>query len=462
MLSFLLLTLALAIINGEEVRPSMVRPSIINGEEVDPDVYPWFGRMTLTDSGMPDNWGGCGGSLVAAEYVLTAAHCVDGRTDELKSNGGFQIGALCAPYGPNKGDNCDQKVESFGISKITKHPDWDENTFSNNFALVRLDGTSSISPVGMDNGNISPAYENMSSKTNLWPIGFGKTETGSVSTKLLHVNVNYVKQETCNTNYEDNYGYDDSTDRIFDSMMCAADTDQDACQGDSGGPLFDSENKALVGVTSWGNGCAEAGFPGVYARISEEIVWIKSVICGAHGNPKPTFCEPIEGPTVSPTTEAPTVTPGPHCIDSPYKAEVKIAGDGTKILLSCEDIDVSLSNPKTCQADGKLATHCPLSCNTCDQMTVDSKLTYYDDAKGKTTRCKGLQGLSEVKREKRCRKDEKLRKTCRATCNYSTGEQACEGHGYNEDECANIGKSSCCQWDDGQCWSAIFQDECVM
>jgi len=54
-------------------------------------------------------------------------------------------------------------------------------------------------------------------------------------------------------------------------MMCAADTDQDSCSGDSGGPLFDSENKALVGVTSWGYLCAEAGFPGVYARISEEV-----------------------------------------------------------------------------------------------------------------------------------------------------------------------------------------------
>ena len=99
-------------------------------------------------------------------------------------------------------------------------------------------------------------------------LGFGvnNTETGSVSTKLLHVNVNYVKQETCNTDYSVYYN-----NGITDSMMCAADTDEDACQGDRGGPLFDSENKALVGVTSLGNGCALAGFPGVYARISEEV-----------------------------------------------------------------------------------------------------------------------------------------------------------------------------------------------
>ncbi len=71
--------------------------------------------------------------------------------------------------------------------------------------------------------------------------GFGTTETGSVTSKLMHVNVNYVKQSTCNSAYSGRYS-------ITDDMMCAADTNQDSCQGDSGGPLYDSDNNVLVGV----------------------------------------------------------------------------------------------------------------------------------------------------------------------------------------------------------------------
>ena len=54
-------------------------------------------------------------------------------------------------------------------------------------------------------------------------------------------------------------------------MMCAKDPGQDACQGDSGGPLYDQENNALVGVVSWGEGCADPSFPGVYSQVSDRV-----------------------------------------------------------------------------------------------------------------------------------------------------------------------------------------------
>jgi len=116
------------------------------------------------------------------------------------------------------------------------------------------------------------------------------------------------------------------------------------------------------------------------------------------------------------------ITGGPPCIDSPYKATIKVAGDGTKILLSCKDIDVGFppDEKESCQRYEMLATHCPKSCLTCDpEMLADSKATFFnDDVKGETMRCKEIRKLPKKKREKRCANNESLRMTCRASCNY--------------------------------------------
>ena len=70
--------------------------------------------------------------------------------------------------------------------------------------------------------------------------------------------------------------------QITDQMMCAAAPSRDSCQGDSGGPMvtMSSGHYTIIGVVSWGAGCAMATAPGVYARVTSQLEWIRSNING--------------------------------------------------------------------------------------------------------------------------------------------------------------------------------------
>lgn len=277
---------------------------IVGGDFVPVGSYPWFARLTSNNG---SSWWGCGGSLITPEYVLTAAHCTQGNTSGI----GAQIGALKSPYTTTNGGQDPAQYRN-GVS-VTNHPNYNGNSMANDFALIRLSSRVTVTPVAVDQNNLSGSYAN--GKANLWPIGFGTTSSGGSSTsQLKHVETKYVSNSNCNTMY----GGD-----ILASMMCAADPGQDSCQGDSGGPLYDSDSNTLVGVVSWGYGCADARYPGVYSRISNQWDdWIKPTICANHSNPKPDFCGSNPAPTpvsppVSPPVSAPVAPPSAECYDSP-------------------------------------------------------------------------------------------------------------------------------------------------
>jgi trypsin len=265
---------------------------IVGGSQVgNVNTYPWFvqGR-------------GCAGTLIAQDMVLTAAHCEGTPFSNrvlLKSLTAYDdilAGRANAPSGSS----------TVLTDSQTPNPAYNSNSEANDYMLVKLQGAGAGANAQVVELNFDPSFPVVNQ--GLRVIGVGTTSAnGATSDFLLQVDVNYISNNQCN-NF---YGQGSIQGNV---MICAGvpNGGKDSCQGDSGGPLFDEASRKQVGVVSWGIGCAEASYPGVYARLSGAEDWIKGVVCGTNGsngqsNYPPAFCG--NGPT--PTPPPPTPTPPP-------------------------------------------------------------------------------------------------------------------------------------------------------
>ncbi|EDV99246.1 transmembrane protease serine 9 [Drosophila grimshawi] len=228
---------------------------IVGGQQVRFNKYPWTAQL-VKGRHYPRLF--CGGSLINDRYVLTAGHCVHGNKDQITVR-------LLQTDRSSRDPGIVRKVV-----QITLHPSYNPTTIVNDVALLRLE-----SPVPLT-GNMRPVClpdvnHNFDGKTAT-VAGWGLVkEGGSTSNYLQEVSVPIITNQQCrSTRYKN---------KIVDVMLCAGlvkSGGKDACQGDSGGPLIVNEGRfKLAGVVSFGYGCAQANAPGVYARVSKFVDWIK-------------------------------------------------------------------------------------------------------------------------------------------------------------------------------------------
>lgn len=155
------------------------------------------------------------------------------------------------------------------VARIISHPQYNSWTSDNDIALLKT--TAKLNLGGINARAIKlPQQDNDPSGLVLisgW--GYLRQGGGSLPSTLQVATVQVVSRATCNRPYRS---------QITKAMFCAGLLGvggKDSCQGDSGGPVVDSTTGQLVGVVSWGKGCAQKDYPGVYTRIGIFVNWIK-------------------------------------------------------------------------------------------------------------------------------------------------------------------------------------------
>eukprot|EP00521_Asterionellopsis_glacialis_P014446 CAMPEP_0195307882 /NCGR_PEP_ID=MMETSP0707-20130614/37935_1 /TAXON_ID=33640 /ORGANISM="Asterionellopsis glacialis, Strain CCMP134" /LENGTH=741 /DNA_ID=CAMNT_0040372135 /DNA_START=132 /DNA_END=2354 /DNA_ORIENTATION=+ len=247
-------------------RPPMSR--IIGGDDVlSSSTYPFF-----------VSWGGeCGASLIHEDIVLTAAHCAPIQSTTVIVNS-YKLRSSATPGATVR-----------SIASRVPHPDYDPSNLNNDFMILKLDEpveSTKVTPLALNDQSDTPRISEA-----LTVIGLGVIDaaTNDQPETLQEVEVDAMSSQYC----RQQYGSGMNTDVTF----CAGKRGggKDSCRGDSGGPIFNTDNQgnvlSQVGVVSWGIGCAEAGFPGVYARVSSAKQWIDEQICELSKNP-PSSCDP--------------------------------------------------------------------------------------------------------------------------------------------------------------------------
>uniref|UniRef100_A0A452RSR4 chymotrypsin n=1 Tax=Ursus americanus TaxID=9643 RepID=A0A452RSR4_URSAM len=218
---------------------------IVNGEDAVPGSWPW--QVSLQDS---TGFHFCGGSLISEDWVVTAAHC--GVSPALASS---QTPTAVRP-----------------TLQVFKNPKFNIFTINNDITLLKLATparfSQTVSAVCLPNEN-----DDFPAGTLCATTGWGLTKHTNANTpdRLQQAALPLLSNAECKKFWGN---------KITNLMVCAGASGVSSCMGDSGGPLVCQKDGAwtLVGIVSWGSSTCSTSSPGVYARVTELIPWVRQIL----------------------------------------------------------------------------------------------------------------------------------------------------------------------------------------
>lgn len=249
-----------------------VENRIVFGKPADHGSFSNVVKIELRSDG---SLGSCTGSIIDSEWVLTAAHCVSTSGNRVYAAEKFSV---------LYGSSLLSGAKKIGVSQVHVHRSYDADTrlSGNDIALLRLNA-----PVQLPRQMLATAAtrsELERPRSMAMVVGFGKTEKGELSDRLLRGDVPLVSRSDCQAAFASSI----AQNRIGALTVCAGwgrPGQQDSCSGDSGGPLMveaASGNRVQVGVVSWGaKDCVNARSPGVYASVAYFESWIRQYVPNA-------------------------------------------------------------------------------------------------------------------------------------------------------------------------------------